>query len=50
LVERALREEPVTGDATVDRFDGSGPITVRYVTFATRSAGMPFMATVIWRP
>jgi PAS domain-containing protein len=50
LIERALREEPIAGDATVERFDGSGAIAVRYVTFATRTAGMPFMATLIWRP
>ncbi|HZU20665.1 MAG TPA: PAS domain-containing protein [Gaiellaceae bacterium] len=49
LVEEALRDEPVAGDATVERFDGSGTIRVRYLTFTTRTAGMPFMATIIWR-
>jgi hypothetical protein len=31
----------------VQRFDGRGPIDVFYATFATKTAGMPFMATVI---
>jgi PAS domain S-box-containing protein len=49
LIEQALRGEPAAGEATVDRFDGSGTIAVRYLTFTTRTAGMPFMATIIWR-
>jgi PAS domain-containing protein len=36
-----------TGEATVQRFDGQGPIDIFYVTFATTTAGMPFMATVV---
>lgn len=33
--------------ATVERFDGSGSVAVLYATFTTKTAGMPFMATVI---
>ncbi|HEY6962650.1 MAG TPA: PAS domain-containing protein [Gaiellaceae bacterium] len=49
LVEQAVREESTWGEADVERFDGGGAVRVRYATFATRSAGMPFMATVIRR-
>jgi hypothetical protein len=31
----------------VEGFDGRGRINVFYVTFTTKTAGMPFMATVI---
>ena len=46
-IEAALRAGFSTGVIEVDRFDGSGRIEVHYVTFTTRTAGMPFMATVI---
>lgn len=36
-----------SGKAVVQRFDGSGPVEVFYATFLTRTAGMPFMATLI---
>jgi PAS domain-containing protein len=36
------------GRVTVERFDGSGPVTLDYVTFSTRTAGLPYMASVIW--
>ena len=36
-----------SGEARVQRFDGQGPIDIFHVTFATTTAGMPFMATVI---
>jgi len=49
LIEEAVRKGYVTGTAFVDRFDGSGRIEVFYATFTTKSAGMPFMATVIAR-
>jgi PAS domain-containing protein len=48
-IERALRAGNFAGRATVARFDGSGSIEVSYLTFTTRTAGMPFMATIIWR-
>jgi PAS domain-containing protein len=46
-IEDALRAGFVTGTATVQRFDGRGPIEVFYASFTTKTAGMPFMATVI---
>jgi PAS domain-containing protein len=46
-LERALASGFATGRATVERFDGSGSVEMFYVTFTTRSAGLPFMATVI---
>jgi len=49
LIDEAVRKGYVTGTALVDRFDGSGRIEVFYATFTTKSAGMPFMATVIAR-
>jgi PAS domain-containing protein len=36
-----------TGRATVQPLDGRAPREVFYATFATRTAGMPFMATVL---
>jgi PAS domain-containing protein len=36
------------GRVTVERFDGSGAITLEYLTFSTRTAGLPYMASVIW--
>lgn len=46
-MEEALTKGFVSGRAVVDRFDGGGRIDVFYATFTTRTAGMPFMATVI---
>ena len=46
-VDEALASGFASGTATVQRFDGRGPIEVFYATFATKTAGMPFMATVI---
>jgi PAS domain-containing protein len=46
-IEEALASGFVTGTATVQRFDGRGPVEVFYATFTTKTAGMPFMATVI---
>jgi PAS domain-containing protein len=46
-VDRALAAGFASGRAVVQRFDGRGPIEVFYVTFTTKTAGMPFMATVI---
>jgi PAS domain-containing protein len=39
----------VEGTARVRRFDGTGEVSVFYATFATKTAGMPFMATIIAR-
>jgi PAS domain-containing protein len=46
-VDPALATGFASGKAVVQRFDGRGDVEVFYATFATRTAGMPFMATVI---
>jgi PAS domain-containing protein len=46
-IDEALSSGFVSGKAVVQRFDGRGPIEVFYATFTTKTAGMPFMATVI---
>jgi PAS domain-containing protein len=46
-VDEALASGFASGTATVHRLDGRSPIEVFYATFTTRTAGMPFMATVI---
>ena len=47
LVDDVLRGRGGRGRVTFERFDG-GRATVEYLTFATRTAGMPHMASVIW--
>ena len=46
-VDEALKSGFTTGAATVQRPDGREPVEVYYATFTTKTAGMPFMATVI---
>jgi PAS domain-containing protein len=46
-VDEALACGFASGTATVHRPDGRDPIEVFYATFTTKTAGMPFMATVI---
>ena len=46
-VDEALAAGFASGTAVVERFDGRGTVEVFYVTFTTKTAGMPFMATVI---
>ena len=46
-VDQALAAGFASGQAVVQRFDGRGPVEVFYATFTTKTAGMPFMATVI---
>lgn len=46
-VDEALARGFASGTAVVERFDGRGPIEVFYATFPTKTAGMPFTATVI---
>jgi PAS domain-containing protein len=48
VVDEAVRTQRLSGRLTAERFDGSGPIELGYTTFVTRTAGMPFMASVIW--
>ncbi len=46
-LEHALQAGFSHGRMTVNRFDGGGTVEVFYATFTTKTAGMPFMATVI---
>ena len=46
-MDNALATGFASGQARVQRFDGRGPVDVFYMTFTTKTAGMPFMATVI---
>jgi PAS domain-containing protein len=46
-IDEALAAGFATGQAVVERFDGRGTVEVFYATFTTKTAGMPFMATVI---
>jgi PAS domain S-box-containing protein len=46
-IDDALARGFATGTAVVERFDGRGQVEVFYATFTTKTAGMPFMATVI---
>ena len=46
-VEAALASGFAAGQAVVQRFDGREPVEVFYATFTTKTAGMPFMATLI---
>lgn len=46
-LDDALASGFTQGRAVVERFDGSGRTEVFYATFTTRTAGMPFMATIL---
>jgi PAS domain-containing protein len=46
-IEEALRAGFTSGTAKVQRSDGRGPIEIFYATCTTKTAGMPFMATMI---
>jgi len=46
-VGQALPSGFTTGKAVVERLDGRGTVRVFYATFTTKTAGMPFMATVL---
>jgi PAS domain-containing protein len=48
VIAHVIRQDRSHGRLTVERFDGSGPIEVEYVTFATSTAGLPYMASLIW--
>jgi PAS domain-containing protein len=49
VVKDVLQREGGRGEIVVRRFDTGEPITVGYVTFVTRTASLPFMASVIWQ-
>jgi len=46
-VARVIQGDGRRGRLTVERFDGRR-ITVEYLTFGTRSARLPYMASIIW--
>ena len=46
-VDAALATGFASGTARVQRLDGRGPVEVFYATFTTKTAGMPFIASVI---
>jgi PAS domain-containing protein len=46
-IDNALSTGFAQGRALVDRFDGTGRVEVFYATFTTKTAGMPFMATIL---
>jgi len=48
VVSDVVRGQGGRGRLTVERWDGT-TITVEYVTFATRTAGLPYMASLIWK-
>jgi PAS domain S-box-containing protein len=48
VVDEAVRKQHVSGRLKAEKFDGSGTVELEYTTFVTRTAGMPFMASVIW--
>ena len=47
LVERVVRGHGGRGRVVFERFDG-GRAEIDYLTFATKTAGLPYMASVIW--
>jgi PAS domain-containing protein len=46
-LEQALASGFASGKTVVERLDGREPVEIFYATFPTKTAGMPFMATVI---
>ena len=47
LVQRVVRGQGGRGRVAFERFDG-GQAELEYLTFSTRTAGLPYMASVIW--
>jgi PAS domain S-box-containing protein len=47
LVERVVRGQGGRGRVVFERFDG-GTAELEYLTFETKTAGLPYMASVIW--
>jgi hypothetical protein len=46
-VTRVISGEGARGRLVVERFDG-GVIELEYLSFATETAGLPYMGSVIW--
>jgi PAS domain S-box-containing protein len=47
LVERVVRGHSGRGRVAFERFDG-GRAEIEYLTFSTKTAGLPYMTSVIW--
>ena len=47
LVERVVGGQGRRGRVAFERFDG-GRAEIEYLTFSTKTAGLPYMASVIW--
>ena len=47
LVERVVRGRGGRGRVVFERFDG-GTAELEYLTFSTKAAGLPYMASIIW--
>jgi PAS domain-containing protein len=47
LVEQVVRGHGGRGRVVFERFDG-GQAELEYLTFSTKTAGLPYMASVIW--
>jgi PAS domain S-box-containing protein len=47
LVERVVGGQSRRGRVVFERFDG-GTAELEYLTFETKTAGLPYMASVIW--
>ena len=48
VVGEVVRDQGGRGRLTVERWDGE-PITLEYLSFPTRTAGLPYMASLVWR-
>ena len=47
IVEQVVRGQGGRGRVVFERFDG-GRAELEYLTFSTRTAGLPYMASIIW--
>jgi PAS domain S-box-containing protein len=48
VVGEVVRDQGGRGRVTVERWDGE-TITLEYLSFTTRTAGLPYMASLVWR-
>ena len=47
LVQEVVRDHGGRGRVVFERFDG-GTAELEYLTFSTKTAGLPYMASIIW--
>jgi PAS domain S-box-containing protein len=47
LVQQVVRGQGRRGRVVFERFDG-GTAELEYLTFSTKAAGLPYMASIIW--